>query len=131
MLPHSPDAIAIHCRTRIPFYGIHNISLTLLHNRHIVCHAGVSPVEEHKKSIRASFACVTQNPLCGFCLPGQLDGDLAPHALEWRIFPNMLFWLLISRSVIFYHGFLFPQRYSDRLISIRIFSQEETANGTS
>jgi len=32
-------------------------------------------------SSRASFACVTQNPLLGFCLPGKLDGDSAPHTL--------------------------------------------------
>ncbi len=46
--------------------------------------------------IRARFARVTQNPLRGFCLPGKLDGDSAPHTLGSGIFPQYAGWLLLK-----------------------------------
>ena len=38
---------------------------------------------------RARFARVTQNSLRDFCLPGDLDGDFAPHSLEQCTLSNM------------------------------------------
>lgn len=38
---------------------------------------------------KARFARVTQNSLRDFCLPGNLDGDFAPHSLGQCTFSNM------------------------------------------
>ncbi len=55
--------------------------------------------------IRASFARVTQNPLCGFCLPGNLDGDsVSPCPQFMHIFQICrLAPIKNSRSVIVLH----------------------------
>ncbi|WP_022750969.1 hypothetical protein [Eubacterium sp. 14-2] len=46
--------------------------------------------------IRASFARVTQNLLCSFFLPGNLDGDSAPHTLSPYIFFKYASWFLLK-----------------------------------
>lgn len=49
-----------------------------------------SRIRDNQSEItKARFARVTQNSLRDFCLPGNLDGDFAPHSLGQCTFSNM------------------------------------------